>query len=231
VDVYLVPAGRDHHVLYCEPAGEPPAPPAHGTRGIWRRLYDGFNRVLAAIEHEHEGAPGDADGTAAASGVWSRLRSRVLGWLAGRVAEQRVLWRLQGRTDVRAFHPDDLEPTRALAFVHDSLRKDASRHRRWLGLDGVLLVFSLLLTPVPGPNLLGYYFAFRVVGHVLSIRGARQGLGRVRWDLQSSRPLGELTGIERLPVAERTDVVRRVAGELGLTRLPRFFERTLADRE
>jgi hypothetical protein len=232
MDVYLVPAGHDRHVLYCDPAGEPAAPRAHSTRAVWRRLYETFNSALAAIEREHEPAPADADSVMPApSGFWSRLRSRVLRWLAERVAEQRVLWRLQGRTEVRAFHPDDLDGTRALAVIHQNLRADASRHRRWLGLDTVLLLFSLLLTPVPGPNLMGYYFTFRVVGHFLSIRGARQGLTHVTWDLQASRPLGELTGLDRLPIDDRTELVRRVAGELGLARLPRFLDRTLTGRE
>jgi Mitochondrial K+-H+ exchange-related len=238
VDVYLVPAGRDHHVLYCEPAGEPAgesvAPQAPSARGIWRRLYDGFNSVLAVLEREHERADHEAGSAAVVpppAGLWPRLRSRGLRWLAEHVAEQRVLWRLQGRTDVRVFHPDDLDSARALALIHESLRADASRHGRWLGLDAVLLLLALPLTPLPGPNVLGYYFAFRVVGHFLSIRGARQGLGHVTWDVQSSHPLGELSGIDRLPVAEQTVLVRRVAGELGLTRLPRFFERTIAARE
>jgi hypothetical protein len=230
MDVYLVPAGGDRHVLYCEPAGEPAAPRAPSARGIWRRLYDGFASVLAALEREHDRAPEDSHSPAPApSGLWSRLRSRAIRWLAERVAEQRVLWRLQGRTDVRAFHPDDLDSARALAVIHQSLRAEASRHRRWLGLDTICLLFSLLLTPVPGPNLLGYYFAFRVVGHLLSIRGARNGLRHVTWDLKSSRPLAELAGLDRLPSAERAELVRKIAGELGLPRLPRFFERTLGE--
>jgi hypothetical protein len=225
-----VPAGRDHHALYCEPGGEAATPMARSTRAVWRRLYDGFNTVLAALEREHERADHEADPARPApppTGLWPRLRSRALRWLAERVAEERVLWHLQGQTDVRAFHPDDLDGPRALAVIHEVLRADSNRHWRWLGLDTVFLLLSLLLTPVPGPNVLGFYFTFRVVGHLLSIRGARQGLRQVTWSLRPSRPLARLTGLDRLPGAERAELVREVAGELGLPRLARFFERTL----
>jgi hypothetical protein len=102
-----------------------------------------------------------------------------------------VLWRLQGQTRVRAFHPDGIDPAGALAAINQGLRAESRRHAGWLGFDTICLLLSLLLIPLPGPNLIGYYFAFRVVGHVLSIRGARQGLTRVTWDLEASRPLGE----------------------------------------
>lgn len=227
MDVYLVPAGPDRHVLYCEPAVEHARSRGSGGRGIGRRLLDAFARVLAAVEREHE--PAD-DGGAPASpppGLLPRLRSRVLRWMAERVADQRVLWRLQGQTRVRTFHPDGLDPAGALAAIHRSLRAESRRHAGWLGLDAVCLLLSLLLIALPGPNLLGYYFAFRVVGHVLSIRGSRHGLRRVSWDLEASRPLGELAGAAGLPPAERARVVRSVADRLGLPRFPKFCERLL----
>ena len=46
----------------------------------------------------------------------------------------------------------------------------------------VLLIVSGVLALVPGPNVLAYYFAFRVVGHWLSMRGARQGLRPARME-------------------------------------------------
>ncbi len=223
-----MPSGAERHVLYCEPADDHTAPGEGVGRGVWRRLLDTFGRVLAAVEREHD-PPRDGEAPASAPGVWPRLRSRALRWMAERVAEQRVLWRLQGQKRVRAFHPDGLDRPAALAAIQKNLRADARRHWRWLGFDTVCLLVSLLLTPVPGPNLLGYYFTFRVVGHVLSIRGARQGLAHVEWDLEASPPLGTLSGAANLPAVERDRVVRSVADQLGLPRFPGFCERLLGD--
>ncbi len=227
MDVYLVPTGLDRHVLYCEPAGDQPASAAGAGRGVWRRLHGAFLQVLAFVDREHDPAPGETAPASPPPGLWPRLRSRALRWLAERVAEQRVLWRLQGQARVRAFHPVGLDRAGALAAIGLSLRADLRRHVIWLAIDSVLLLLSLLLIPLPGPNMLGYYFTFRVVGHVLSIRGARQGMARVAWDLEESPPLGELAGAAGLAPAERERIVRSVADRLHLPRFPRFCERIL----
>ena len=62
------------------------------------------------------------------------------------------------------------------AVVHERLRvifRDRSYHHlRWLIVDALLLPFSLLMVPVPGPNLIGYYLLFRVYSHWRSFRSA-----------------------------------------------------------
>ncbi len=155
-----------------------------------------------------------------------RLRVRGVRWIAERVAEQRLLWRLRGQTAVRAYFPAGIDPAAAHAAIRVNLERDSRRHRRWLVIDTVGGLFSLLLMPFPGPNVLGYYFAFRIVGHLLAIRGARQGLRFVSWDLRPSDLLAELGRLEQLPETERAARVRAIAQELGLPRLARFFERT-----
>jgi hypothetical protein len=39
-------------------------------------------------------------------------------------------------------------------------------------IDAVLLPFTLLMMPVPGPNLIGYYLLFRVYSHWKAYRSA-----------------------------------------------------------
>ena len=48
-------------------------------------------------------------------------------------------------------------------------------------------IASGLLIARARANLLAYYFAFRLVGHYLSLRGARQGLERRRVDERDER--------------------------------------------
>ena len=79
-----------------------------------------------------------------------------------------------------------MDAAACLKISRTSLQRDGDRHRNWLVIDSVLLVLSALLILVPGPNVIGYYFAFRVVGHYLSWRGARQGLDVVAWTAEPS---------------------------------------------
>ena len=224
MDVYLVPGGPHRFELYCEAATEPGPPRPDVSSGPWRRLYARFSSVLAAIEREQERVR--AAPPAESAGLMHRLRVRGLRWLAERIAEQRLLWRLRGQATVRAYYPAGLDSDTALRTVRDSLDRDLRRHVLWLAVDAIGGLFSLVLVPFPGPNLPGYYFTFRIVGHLLAILGARHGLRVVSWELRPNELLAELGRLEHLPEAERGTRVRAIAQELGLPRLARFFERT-----
>ena len=229
MDVYLVPTAPNHYELYCESAGDPAPPHIDASSGFWKRLQEKFGAVLAAVEREQDHPHPALSAPEQHVGVMSRLRARSLRWLAERIAEQRLLWRLRGQLEVRAFFPAHIDAPRALEIVRQCLSSDAGRHQRWLVIDTVGLLFSLLLIPLPGPNMVGYYFTFRVVGHLLAVRGARQGLRAVAWQMEPSALLAELVGLERLPSAERAPRVRAIADQLGLSRLARFFERTAVE--
>jgi hypothetical protein len=112
-----------------------------------------------------------------------------------------------------------------LPIARRALQKDYERHRVWLVVDLVLLAGSGVLALVPGPNVLAYYFAFRVVGHWLSMRGARHGLDRSRWMGRACPILTQLRGVSDLPAGDRTARIQEAASQLGVERLPRFVER------
>ena len=147
-------------------------------------------------------------------------------WVAESIAEQRLLWQLRGKDAVLLVYPDDVTEAQARQLLKRSLQRDWERHRFWLIVDSFGAAGSALLILLPGPNFLGYYFVFRLVGHFLSLRGARQGLVRVTWTVEASRPLSVLrTMIGEAPDA-RADRVRDVASTLKLEHLASFFQRT-----
>jgi hypothetical protein len=227
MDVFLVPLGAGRHELYCETPHETvPLKPGE-TAGFRRRWADRFTAMLAAIERERErlekrgGPPGDA-------GWAGRMRGRAVRWMAEKVAEQRLLWRLRGEHNVRAFYSSDLAGDRAMEIIRGALKTDWERHRWWLVWDSLGGLLSLALVPFPGPNVIGLYFTFRIVGHLLALRGARHGLREVRWHLEPCDPLAQLSAAVALPSPDRERRVGEVAHMLGLARLQRFFERTAA---
>jgi hypothetical protein len=81
---------------------------------------------------------------------------------------------------------------------------------------------------VPGPNLLAYYFLFRLAGHYLSMKGARQGLDLVNWTPRACPELTELRAAAALPAPERAERVRAIAAALGLEHFATFFNRLAA---
>jgi hypothetical protein len=113
-----------------------------------------------------------------------------------------------------------------MEILRRQLNRDFERHRFWLAIDSVGLVGSAVLVLLPGPNVVAYYFVFRIVGHFLSVRGARQGLLRVTWRLDPSAPLSALRAVVSVAPDARAEQVHAVAATLRLEHLASFFQRT-----
>ena len=224
MEIFLVPSGRHRYELYCE-AEDNPAPRDPGTRSGWRRrLAQRFHEGLAALEAYRRQRLSRV-AVAGSRTRPQRVRDRALGWLAERIAEQRLLWLLRNETTATARHPDDCPARDAERFVRDALRHDGRRHLAWMTIDAIVYLASLPLTPIPGPNVLALYFSFRAIGHLLSWMGARHGLQRVRWEFVACAPLTELRRLASLAPADRTALARDVASRLALRHLDVFVER------
>jgi hypothetical protein len=216
--VYLVPADATRHELYCEANAAPAAGTTAREGTLWRRLVDGFRRMVEEGEAEREGrTEGQKRGP---------LRRWITRRVAEAVAEQRLLWHLRDETAVTLVHPDDVPAERALAISRELLASDYAKHRRWCGIDALIAAITgPVFFFVPGPNVISWYFAFRAVGHFFAMRGAKQGLSAVSWSCQPSQHLTELRSALVLDGEARARLVDAVAAKLGLDRLPFFIER------
>lgn len=163
-------------------------------------------------------------------GLIGRAKAWSLAWVADAIAEQRLLWHLRHQEEALLHLPADMTDADALRIARASLQRDADRHVRWLAVDSVLLILSAALILLPGPNVVGYYFAFRVVGHWLSWRGARNGLQQVRWQTRASEPLADLRQALDLAPNQRAHILADIAQRLCLDHLVAFVERLSAVR-
>jgi hypothetical protein len=222
MNVFLVPVAAHRYELYCEDHSDEAAVTGEAPSGFVRRAAHHFREQVAAVEREARRSP--ASGGQPPS-FGARVKARSLRWIAESIAEQRLLWHLRGQTDVDLLHPDDLTDLQARQLLRRTLTRDWERHRFWLGIDGVCGVASLLLVLVPGPNVIGYYFLFRIIGHYLSLRGARQGLSKTTWRLEPNASLTTLRSVVGRAADARAQVVDEVASSLRLEHLGKFFER------
>lgn len=231
MEVYLVPVGRDTYELYCETPDEPEAdaePPRPTGRWGWlnvaawaRRLKYRFQLTLAEAERERRrGLAVSTEGS-----WWQRLRRRTIRRVAESIAEQRLLWNMRRETAAQFYYPDDMTADDAVGFMRKQITRDFEKHRFWLAIDALLMLAAGLLFWVPGPNFLGYFFAFRVVGHYFSVRGARSGLDRIQWTATPSGPLSELRDALALDPTVRLRQVEDVAVRLRLDHLATFYQR------
>ena len=228
MDVFLVPVGAERYELYCEIPDEPHEGGDEPPRGFFRRLVHRFKEMLAEAERDRrQGAPVQASG-----GWFARLKARSVRWVAESIAEQRLLWHLRSHDAACLHYPDDLAQPQADDLMRQGLSRDAHKHRRWMIIDGIALVVSVvvlgpLFLLVPGvANLPAGYFGFRVVGHFLSLGGASRGLTTVAWTYQSSGPLTELRHVLSLDPGVRESRVHAIAKRLRLEHFVSFFERS-----
>lgn len=220
IDVYVVPIGQDRYELYCEPSVDPPSDVAgEPTAGLFGRFRRRFVEMIRAAEDRQR------DASPAAKSWLGRMQDRLLGWVAQRIAEQRLLWNLRRHTSAEAAHPHDMAFDEVMTFVRRTLRRDYERHRLWLAIDAVGLIASGPIAIIPGPNILAYYFTFRVFGHWLSMRGASQGLHRITWSGRPCPPLTELRDLTSLEPSEREAHIQDIADRLRLQHLTIFLAR------
>lgn len=215
--VYLVPVGRDQYELYSE-APEDSEPSSRADGGFFSRHAARFRgRWHAAVDAARRAEP---------STRWlARVRDRLVSQIVETVAEQRTLWALGREDAAAAAYPSNLDAATAHAIVSAALAAARRHHLRWLIVDASVFVLSGLLVLVPGPNLVAYYFAFRLVGHYLSWRGARRGLMRTQWSAHPEPALAELGRLADLPREARTAEVEAIAHRLNLPKLAAFFNR------
>jgi hypothetical protein len=215
--VYLVPLGRNRYELYSEPPDddEPEPEPAGKARQWLARLRERWRATVHAARHA------DTE-----RGRFAQWRDWVVCRVAESVAEQRTLWSLRSLTTVELRYPNDLDESAAMTLTRSLLTQARRHHGMWAIVDGLIFAAAGLLTLLPGPNLLAYYFGFRFVGHFLSWRGAGQGLDRTTWQPHAEPALAELGTLVNEPRESRATRVEAIASRLNLSRLAAFFDRT-----
>jgi hypothetical protein len=226
VDVFLVPVGADRYELYCEEPDDPDDTEGPEPPGFFRRMWYRVRQQLAEAERERDRDTGAHPHDAVPAGVLARMKARTLRWAAEWIAEQRLLWQLRGKDSVCLVYPQDVAEPHARELLRRSLQRDWERHRFWLVIDSVGLIGSAALVLVPGPNVLGYYFLVRTVGHYLSLRGARQGLAAVSWSVRPDGDLAALRAMVDQAPEDREARVHAIADRLKLERFARFFQRS-----
>ena len=221
MDVFLIPTTTaERYELYYEAPDDNPVEVGDAP-GVIQRMKLRFAEMLREAEEwrhrRHEEAPEPA-------GLIARWRRKAMGFVVERIAEQRLLWHLRNTAEVCARIPTDLTESEADAIIRTSLKRDADHHRKWLLIDGTLLLLSAPLVFIPGPNVPGFYFTFQAVGHYLSWMGAKEGLSIAPWTFKPCEELAEVRAAFSLTPVQRQRRFHDIAERLRLEHLTTFLE-------
>src|SRR3954471_698561 len=153
MDVFVIPVGGDRYELYCEAPVEEPPQSEESSKGILGRIRHHFAVMLHQAEERRRSGSQPSRQTTRLG----RFQEWIMAWVAERIAEQRLLWNLRRETAVVVFHPQDLTFEQTHTLIRRTLQRDWERHRLWLAVDTLLLLGSVALILLPGPNIVGYY--------------------------------------------------------------------------
>ncbi len=213
---YLVPAGSNRFELYSETPEARATSPDTSAGWLRRKAH-----AIGLRWHEVVDAARRGTGT----GRLARWRNVLVCRLAETIAEQRTLWALLDHDAATLRYPSTLDADRARTALNQLLTRARRHHGWWIVVDLLIVIGSGVLALVPGPNLVAYYFVFRLLGHLQSWRGARQALDSTAWTFDPDPTLAELATLVDLPHEARASKVAAIAERLKLTRLSDFFER------
>lgn len=213
LDLYLIAAGNKRFVLFS---------PLNIVEGIEEESDD---RVVKGI-------------------AWfMRHRNRVVAWV-GRVLKaaheyyvkledridpgERVLKAMASAEGFVVYHGPAHDSTDASLQFRSLLRRRRIRQVFWFIVDlvisAVAIVFTPILAPIPGPNVVLYFPLLRMLSHYRAVRGASSGL---RSDQIEFKCLPDLVGLEenlRTPPFDRRAVLALAEG-LKIRGLEQFLER------
>ncbi|MBD0325124.1 MAG: hypothetical protein ICV68_01755 [Pyrinomonadaceae bacterium] len=213
--VYLLPLDEDDECLFYSEGpeatdeGELSAPERGGVRGWAERKY----RSLQAVLNESE------------SGVGLRMR-RAWEWLQRRTAPDEPLLRsLRGAKAIELVHPSSLNEDEARERWDCYLSSRSRRHTFWLVANVVVSPVTVLLAPVPGPNVIGYWFVYRAVCHLL----ARLGIRNARSEAMTTELVASSV-MDGTFTASDDERIARVEASFGLKGLAAYLQRVNAKR-
>lgn len=137
--------------------GRESRPPHHGFRGWVERKAQSVKTAWAQA---------DRGATGKVRLFWEKLQSRM-------PDDESMLARLRTASAIDIYHPATLTDEEAQTIWIEYLARCRRRHLPWLAVNTLLSPVSLLLAPIPGPNLIGYWFVYRAVKDLLAHSGLR----------------------------------------------------------
>jgi Mitochondrial K+-H+ exchange-related len=169
VKVYLLSIDGRRCFFYADESEPPdvedetgPSASGAGHAGWHGWLQDRWHRLRSAWEHSE-----------AKAARWTR---RAWEWLhSWSHPDEVMLVQLRSTRRIELHHPVSRGPEEVRTLWSDYLNHRWWRHLLWMSANGIVAPPALaFLWPLPGPNVIGYWFAYRAIHHALILAGIRR---------------------------------------------------------
>ena len=180
--VFLLIVEPAQRLFYSEVAALPNDSEPAGSPGLRGRLEALLHRMSTGWQEQQ--------------GAAVRLSRQVWAWLHRRTHPDETLYaRLRTARAIDLNHPAAMETPAVDAAWTAFLSRGRRRHWPWLVVNALVAPLTIVLAPLPGPNLIGYWFVYRAIHHLFILHGLRRvraGQVDVRFHAvaELDRPLG-----------------------------------------
>jgi hypothetical protein len=213
LDLYLIAARQDRYILFS---------PVDAVEQCETASSDRVRRSIAWLMHRKNRLVAWIGRTLnAAHGYYVRLEDRI-------DPVERVFKAVACSGELTVHHASTVDPGRIRSHFQGVLRRGRLKHAVWLSVDavisGIVIAFTPILAPIPGPNIFLYYPVLRLLSHLRALRGAASALRSSKVQFKS---LPDLSGLEENLQTRRFDRGRIGAAvrSLNISGLDRFLER------
>jgi hypothetical protein len=132
---------------------------------------------------------------------------------------------LRGAQRIELIHPASLSAAAAGEQWEDYLLSRKRRHTLWLVLNTLVSPVTVLFVPLPGPNVIGYWFVYRAICHLLARLGIRRVLSS-----EVSTSLVASSVLDGTLAAGDTERIAAVEAGFGLQGLGAYLDRATRAR-
>ncbi len=220
MNFYLLRLDDERCIFYSE---ETEASAAKDNRGLSDDYAKKGDGARAYVERKYKSLHSTL--TESESGVGLRMR-RLWEWLHERTSpDESALRRLRHASQITMCYPSSVDEETARALWMNYLASRGRRHLWWLSINALVApVVLLLLMPIPGPNVIGYWFVYRAVCHALARMGVRHAKNNdCPTHFVANGALDSFVGIDE---EQRT----RLANALDLKYLSPFIKHIVSER-
>ena len=179
MNVYYLSTQDGQRFFYYDSSESKPAPPAADASKA-TRLWGWAERKWSTVQE----AMDDPDG-----GV-TRWVGRAWNWLHSFSHPDETMLAQFASTDEVVLHYPASLPIDGVQKAWRRYLKHRSRsHLFWTAVNAIVTPLGALLAPLPGPNVIGFWFLYRAVYHFLAVRGVRRvlrGTAPTRWRVEES---------------------------------------------
>ncbi len=185
------------------------------------RIFHSEMEETEEPEIQHKGLRGWAErrlrrmktGLRESQGLAARTTRRILNWLhRWSHPDEALLSRLRSVETVDVEHPPSMTDIEARNAWNAFLAQARRRHGPWFLVNLMISPLTVVLAPLPGPNLIGYWFAFRAWQDGMILLGIRKAkIGEIETTFLPNESLEIHRPDPRRRTSEQPDGASRVA--------------------